>query len=121
MIELAASLSSDTFVTMMGTSAVLLSADPSLALKVNLSVPLKPSLGVYVKAPVSALKPVISPDLGSETMHSVTVVSSLKSRYFLSMLSIHFLLSIIALSLYMASRNVYWVPPRHLVFLTNQP
>ncbi len=52
MIELAASLSSDTFVTMMGTSAVLLSADPSLALKVNLSVPLKPSLGVYVKAPV---------------------------------------------------------------------
>ena len=82
MIELAASLSSDTFVTMMGTSAVLLSADPSLALKVNLSVPLKPSLGGYVKAPVSALKPVISPDLGSETMHSVTVVSFLKVSVF---------------------------------------
>lgn len=60
----------------------MLSADPSLALKVNLSVPLKPSLGVYVKAPVSALKPVISPDLGSETMHSVTVVSFLKVSVF---------------------------------------
>src|SRR2546426_11948903 len=58
------------------TVATLLSSRPSLALKVNVSVPFTFGSGVYVKAPVVAFVMVAVPFVPLVTMEKVSVLPS---------------------------------------------